>query len=312
MSTPPTAELRFEEDGDLQEFSTLAKKAFAADIAAKGVVLPENKVISFSKVAKTKDGRIAGGIVGTVMWNALRIGQLAVNPDCRVPGTGTALMKCAEEAARQDFGCNQAYVATFSWQARPFYEKLGYTLQWTLNDHPRGFSKHFLEKVWSMETRDEPVQGYDGAATDLVIEDWDKEVAFDQIVEWIHRDMVARNVGPTSFGAPVHNLKALYPDGSLAGACVFDNMYNSLFVFTMAVAEGSQGCGVGSAMLKKLDSVAREKKCDFVLVTTRSWEARPFFEKNGYKVAFTQKEHPVGFETYLLVHSVSQSVAAME
>jgi ribosomal protein S18 acetylase RimI-like enzyme len=304
MHTQLATELHFEESDDLQALAALTNPIFAADIAQKQVALPANKTACFSKVAKTGDGRIAGGIVGIVAWNALRIGQLAANPDCRIPGTGTALMKCAEESARGVFECNQIYLATFSWQARPFYEKLGFKLQWTLDNHPQGFCKYFLAKVWSMEKRHEPAQGYEGAATDLVIEDWDSETAVVQITQWINRDTTARKIGVPPFAAVVRGLKVLHPDGSFAAACVFDKMYNTLFVFTLAVATDSQRRGVGSAVLRRLDQVARAEGCDFVLVATRSWEARPFFEKNGYEVAFTQSDHPVGFETHLLVHAV--------
>lgn len=312
MAFSHAAEVHFEEDGDAQALSALLKPILAADIAQKNVALPENNVITFAKVAKTKDGRLAGGIAGVVMWNAMRVGQLAVNSDCRVPGTGTALMKWAEEAARGQFGCNQMYLATFSWQARPFYEKLGFHLQYTLPDHPPGFAKHFLEKVWTMETRSEPVQGcYDRAATDLVIEDWDPAEAFPQIVRWIEQDTVTRKIDVPVDPVTMHSLRATHPDGSFAGGCVFDRKDNTLFVFTFAVAVDSQRRGIGTALLKKLDAVARKKKCDFVLITTRSWEARPFFEKHGYEVAFTQKDHPVGFETYLLIHKVPKSCDTM-
>jgi hypothetical protein len=42
--------------------------------------------------------------------------------------------------------CKYAYLDTFSFEARPFYEKHGYELFATLDNYPEGYSKHFLKK----------------------------------------------------------------------------------------------------------------------------------------------------------------------
>jgi hypothetical protein len=38
------------------------------------------------------------------------------------------------------------WLDTFSFQARPFYEKLGYEVFGQLEDYPRGHSRYFLQK----------------------------------------------------------------------------------------------------------------------------------------------------------------------
>jgi hypothetical protein len=40
-----------------------------------------------------------------------------------------------------------AHLDTYSFEARPFYEKHGYSLFATLDDYPIGFSKYFLKKI---------------------------------------------------------------------------------------------------------------------------------------------------------------------
>jgi hypothetical protein len=42
--------------------------------------------------------------------------------------------------------CKHIDLDTFSFQARPFYEKNGYTVFATLDNCPEGHSKHFLKK----------------------------------------------------------------------------------------------------------------------------------------------------------------------
>jgi GNAT superfamily N-acetyltransferase len=63
----------------------------------------------------------------------------------RGAGAGSALLAQAEAFARAH-GCELALVETTSWQARPFYEKCGYTCIATIPDRPRGHTSYTLHK----------------------------------------------------------------------------------------------------------------------------------------------------------------------
>jgi GNAT superfamily N-acetyltransferase len=63
----------------------------------------------------------------------------------RKRGFGKELMKRAETYAIER-GCTDAYLDTFSFQARPFYEKLGYRVFGTLENHPVGHQHFFMTK----------------------------------------------------------------------------------------------------------------------------------------------------------------------
>jgi hypothetical protein len=54
-------------------------------------------------------------------------------------------MAAAETEGRRR-GCSAVWLDTFEFQARPFYEKLGYRLFGTL-DFPAGFKRFFLQKA---------------------------------------------------------------------------------------------------------------------------------------------------------------------
>jgi hypothetical protein len=52
----------------------------------------------------------------------------------------------AAEAYARERGCRGAYLETFSFQARPLYEKLGFKVFGEIKDFPPGHSHFFLKK----------------------------------------------------------------------------------------------------------------------------------------------------------------------
>jgi GNAT superfamily N-acetyltransferase len=90
-------------------------------------------------------GEMLGGLHGVTRWNWLFVDHLWLADELRGQGMGTELIRRAEaEAVRR--GCRHAYLDTFSFQARGFYERLGYELFGTLEDFPPGHARYFLRK----------------------------------------------------------------------------------------------------------------------------------------------------------------------
>lgn len=91
------------------------------------------------------DGSIAGGLLGDVYWGWLSINILWVDECLRHQGYGEKLIKMAEEEALKK-GCHAVHLDTMSFQARPFYEKLGFTVFGVLDDLPVGHQRIFMWK----------------------------------------------------------------------------------------------------------------------------------------------------------------------
>jgi GNAT superfamily N-acetyltransferase len=89
--------------------------------------------------------KVVGGVLGYTFGDWLHVGVLWVEESLRNKGYGTKLLKMIENEAVK-YGCKHVDLDTFSFQARPFYEKHGYTLFATLDNYPEGHSKHFLKK----------------------------------------------------------------------------------------------------------------------------------------------------------------------
>ncbi|PYO09305.1 MAG: GNAT family N-acetyltransferase [Gemmatimonadetes bacterium] len=88
---------------------------------------------------------VVGGLLGHTRWNWLYVAKLWVDARARGRGIGTQLLMGAEELARKR-GCTDASLDTFEYQARPFYEKLGYELFGTLDGYPPGYRQFYLRK----------------------------------------------------------------------------------------------------------------------------------------------------------------------
>lgn len=104
---------------------------------------------SFSKLIlllKDSQGTVIGGLEGHTYFGWLFIENLAVDESVRKSGWGTRLLEAAHDEARRR-GCHHSWLDTFSFQALPFYEKLGYTVFGTLDDFPKSHRRYFLQRA---------------------------------------------------------------------------------------------------------------------------------------------------------------------
>jgi GNAT superfamily N-acetyltransferase len=87
----------------------------------------------------------AGGILGHCYAAWLHMLMVFLPEDLRRGGLGAQLVARMEAEAHAR-GCIGAYLDTFAFQARPFYEKQGYRVFGTLDDCPPGQSRYFMMK----------------------------------------------------------------------------------------------------------------------------------------------------------------------
>jgi GNAT superfamily N-acetyltransferase len=95
--------------------------------------------------ARDGTGRIVGGLWGSTGYGWLFTQLLAVPQESRGQGLGRRMLALAESEAMKR-GCHAAWLDTFEFQARAFYEKAGYTCFASLADYPRGSSRYFMRK----------------------------------------------------------------------------------------------------------------------------------------------------------------------
>lgn len=95
--------------------------------------------------ARDTKGRLVGGLVGLLYWNALYVDLLWVSARSRKDGIGRSLMREAEARARKAKK-ELVFLNTYSFQAPGFYRKLGFREFGRINRYPRGAARIFLVK----------------------------------------------------------------------------------------------------------------------------------------------------------------------
>jgi len=90
-------------------------------------------------------GGHVGGLWGKCVYDWLFVELLAVPEEHRGGKYGKALIEKAEAIARAN-GCIGIWLDTYEFQARGFYEKLGFEVFGALDDNPIGQKRFFLRK----------------------------------------------------------------------------------------------------------------------------------------------------------------------
>ena len=107
------------------------------------------RVAGFREIAvfmRDEQGAVVGGVWGYVNWNWLWLGAVWLSDALRGAGHGRRMIETIEQAGRER-GCIYSHLDTFSFQARPFYEGLGYEVFATLDDYPPGHQRFFMKKA---------------------------------------------------------------------------------------------------------------------------------------------------------------------
>jgi len=103
-----------------------------------------SQAIEYVVTLRDPDGKFRGGVYCDLYWNALFIKWVWLDESLRKGGIGTKLLGDAEAEGRRR-GAKMVHLDTFSFQARGFYEKLGYRVFGTL-DYPTGIQRHYMTK----------------------------------------------------------------------------------------------------------------------------------------------------------------------
>jgi GNAT superfamily N-acetyltransferase len=100
----------------------------------------------FVVAVRDDSGALQGGVIAQLFAGNCYIDTVFLEEAARRGHLGTQMIRAAEDEARKR-GARGAWLYTASFQAKPFYEKLGYIqfaeLKWPGSD----IARHFMKKI---------------------------------------------------------------------------------------------------------------------------------------------------------------------
>jgi GNAT superfamily N-acetyltransferase len=128
-----------------KRFGPARKRIHEGMIAFNSAIVGYSRTKTFAVSVRDGD-EIVGGAVGMVRREWLFIDELWLDERYRGKDFGSQVMDAAEHHGRA-LGAKAVYLDTFSFQARPFYEKRGYRVFGELENYPPGHSRYWLTKT---------------------------------------------------------------------------------------------------------------------------------------------------------------------
>ena len=241
-----------------------------------------------------QDGNIIAGCLCDIYnWNFMDLDVLWVDEKYRRQGLGSMLIRAAEQAAK-DRGCYMIVLGTFDFQARPLYEKHGYTVDGVRTDWPKGHCNYSLSKHL-----DKGLSDYvptDHSAWEKYTVERGTEEDGETIVDGLraHNDAIA----PDEHDYIRLNKKVLNENGDMiAGIVAGVGGWDDGVVYNLWVEEPYRNQGIGTWLLQEAEKEMQENGAYMIMVTAFDW-ASDFFTHRGYAITGVLEDLPQGHREY--------------
>ena len=266
-----------------QEF--IEEKLVEIDDSIAPPVVEEEEDFIFKVI--DEEGNTVGGCVLEIDERKIAdLDILWIDESHRRQGLGSALIRKAERTAREK-GCDLMYLGTFDFQARPLYEKHGFTVKGVIRDWPRGHEIYLLTK-----RLDRPWEEY--IPTNDLSSQYKIEQGTEEDEDFISvglRDYNTSQAHREHKYIPLSK-KIVDENGNLIAAIIAGvESWNALEVDMLWVDEPYRNQGIGSKLLAETEREAKEQGAYCALLNAYDWQA-PLFRKHGYTECFTLEDFP--------------------
>jgi ribosomal protein S18 acetylase RimI-like enzyme len=236
-----------------------------------------------------------GGLLGEIWGERMHVARLWVSRALRGKGCGAALMARAHRYAIEK-SCTHAFLRTSSYEARPLYEKLGYSVYAELRNHPVApHGRYFMS--CSLQTRSEPLEPNEDLA--IVTDPYPSKAVEDVVATGIASHAHAAIGLPEAEASP-YNFFLRNDKGEIVGG-VLGNLWGDwMYVKFVWIDRSLRGRGHASRLMMAAERYAFECSCRNAFLSTFSFQARPLYERLGYQVFGEQTDYPKGHSLYHL------------
>lgn len=246
-------------------------------------------------VLKTKDDQIVGGATGTAVWGWLMVNYFWLDENLLNNEMYKLLLAQVENQAIK-FGVYKISIDTFELNVKQIYENNGYEVEGFLNERPPGYVSYFLKKDVATNqsfSSNRKVQIYTGDAVSEQDIKWInqkiEEEQFKRLGKLLTKEIV--------IFARDHSSKII---GGLKGYIG----WGWLYISTLWVNDSYRSKGLGSELLLKAEELALEHGIPYSFLGTTEFQARGFYEKNGYEVFAISEDLPPGYKNFSMKKSL--------
>ncbi|MGG7177374.1 GNAT family N-acetyltransferase [Clostridium paraputrificum] len=113
----------------------------------------------------------------------------------------------------------------------------------------------------------------------------DKEIIFQKLLKYNFSKIEDKE--PKELGIFLED-----KEGSKVAGLIGETHGNWLEIEYLWVDEENRGQNIGRELMKKAETIGRERGCRFVFLNTFSFQAPEFYVKLGYEEKFVQNEYP--------------------
>lgn len=263
----------------------LVRDALHAFNAAKAPEIPTFPEKTFNVILQEQQ-RIVAGAICEIYWGWVYFETVWTDPNARGKGYGRLVMNAAETFALEQ-GIDGAYLLTTSFQAKPFYEKLGYAHIGQHIDRPIGHVFHYMSKT-SLQ-----VQPIDPRITiEYPLNDANADFLDDALVRYIDDYAPIKVESVAIFLRDEHNV--------IRGGMVGNMFWDWLDMRLLWVDESLRRQGWGKKLLSASADVCKQQGSIGIVCDVASFQAVSFFEHQGFRDIAALENRPPGYKTHFL------------
>ena len=223
------------------------------------------------------DGAVRGGLWGRFYYDWLFIELIFIPADLRGQDLGTALLAMAEARARA-LGAVGIWLDTFSFQARGFYEKHGFSVFAQIDDYPAGHARFFLRRQLDLNLPPQTAPSHP-----LVEEILNPPREFRSAIGDSLSAFNDIQLGGGDWPERSHAFVLTDETDAIIGGLWGRSYYDWLYVGLLFVPESLRGQGMGTQLLALAEAEARSIGARGIWLDTFSFQAPDFYPRHGFQ-----------------------------
>ncbi len=263
----------------------------------------DNPAPDISLVLKDKKGKIAGGVITSMLTGVMHLEVLWVDKKYRRQGYGKDLVLEAERIGKKK-GYSASQTWTFSFQAPEFYQSIGYKVLGIYDGYTNGITEYILLKKFSVSDQIPDENNWQNEEGFTIVPD-----ASAGSISILHAGLhehVKESIGDLRKRNPEIKIQLAIKneEGQIIGGLFAFTTLKTMHTTLLWIHEKYRRKGYGKELLMTAERIAKENGCISGLANVLSFQAPEFFQKLGYEIFGVSDGYPDSIKEYFFKKSL--------